>query len=171
MYLGLLYPGAKKRAPETVSTSIATFIQDFALLGGAMALAEPSGLMHPYWVLTLHGFIWHFILIFMGLHCALSHTGSKKLKGFLSTLPLFLVCALIASLINVITHPYGNADMFYISPYYPNEQIVFHEIALALGTLPGNLLYLSAVILGGFICHLLAAVQYVPFFKSLRRYL
>ena len=27
-----------------------------------MALAEPSGLMHPYITLTVHGFLWHFIL-------------------------------------------------------------------------------------------------------------
>ena len=44
--------------------------------------------------------------------------------------------------------------MFYISPYYPNGQIVFHQIALTIGTAAGNLLYLAAMVLGGFICHL-----------------
>lgn len=155
MYLGLLYPVSKKLTSIAVSDTLGTFIQDFAFLGGIMALAEPSGLMHPYWVLTLHGFIWHFILVFMGLYCAISRTGRQRTRDFLYTLPLFLLCALIATLINVVSHPYGNADMFYISPYYPNGQIVFHEIAVTIGTLPGNLLYLAAVILGGFICHLI----------------
>ncbi len=30
----------------------ATFLQDFGLLGGIMALAVPPGLMHPYWTMT-----------------------------------------------------------------------------------------------------------------------
>ena len=44
--------------------------------------------------------------------------------------------------------------MFYISPYYPNEQIVFHRIALGIGITAGNLIYLTGVALGGFLCHL-----------------
>lgn len=154
MYLGLSYPVLKKLSLETAAMSTATFIQDYAVLGGFMALAEPSGLLHPYWVLTLHGLIWHFILIFMGVYCALSNTSSRKPEGFLSTLPLFLGCSLTATFINIASHPFGNADMFYISPYYPNGQIVFHQISLVIGTFPGNLLYLASVILGGFICHL-----------------
>ena len=104
-----------------------------------MALAEPSGLMHPYLVLTLHGFIWHFILIFIGLYCAFTGKGGRSLSDFGDTLPLLCGCAAVATLINVASHPYGNADMFYISPYYPNGQVVFHEIALTIGTVPGNI--------------------------------
>ena len=50
----------------------ATFLQDFGLLGGIMALAVPPGLMHPYWTMTLHGFLWHFILLFLGLLSCMS---------------------------------------------------------------------------------------------------
>lgn len=154
MYLCLLYPVLGRAAPKRYLTAVCTFIQDFALLGGIMALAEPTGLMYPYIVLTLHGFIWHFILIFLGLYCALSGHGSTKAKDFPDTIPLFLGCAAIATFINTASHPYGNADMFYISPYYPNGQIVFHQIALTLGTAPGNLLYLVSAILGGFLLHM-----------------
>ena len=129
-------------------------MQDFALLGGIMALSEPSGLMHPFIVLTLHGFLWHFILIFIGLYSRLAGLGGTKAKEFPGTIPIFLVCAAIATIINIVSHPYGNADMFYISPYYPNGQIVFHEIALTIGTAAGNVLYLLSVILGGFLIHM-----------------
>lgn len=157
MYLCLLLPVLNRFAPRRCSRAVYTFMQDYALLGGIMALAEPSGLMHPYAVLTFHGFIWHFILIFIGLTCALTGEGGRRLKDFADTLPLFLGCAAIATVINVASHPYGNADMFYISPYYPNGQIVFHQIALTIGTAVGNLLYLASVILGGFLIHLGAA--------------
>ena len=153
MYLCLLLPLFKTHAPARWTRAVCTFLQDFALLGGIMALAEPSGLMHPYVVLTLHGFLWHFILIFIGLYCAFTGKSGSRLADFADTLPLFLGCAVIATIINVAAHPYGNADMFYISPYYPNGQIVFHEIALTIGTAPGNLLYLLSVILGGFLFH------------------
>ena len=59
MYICLAAP--LLRSEQTLRRA-ATFLQDFGLLGGIMALAVPPGLMHPYWTMTLHGFIWHFIL-------------------------------------------------------------------------------------------------------------
>ena len=154
MYLCLAIPFLRGKRYLRARRAVLTFIQDFALLGGAMALAEPSGLMHPYWALTMHGLCWHFILIFLGLYCALSGEAAREPAGFLSVLPLFIACCVIATLINVAAHPYGDADMFYISPYYPNGQIVFHQIALEIGVTAGNLIYLTGVALGGFLCHL-----------------
>lgn len=154
MYLCLLDPLLRLAPRKRYVKILYTFMQDFALLGGFMALADPSGLMYPYIVLTLHGFIWHFILIFLGLYCALSGKGSTNIRDFPATIPVFLGLALIATFINIAAHPYGNADMFYISPYEPNGQIGFHQIALILGIPAGNLLYLGAAILGGFLVHM-----------------
>ncbi len=157
MYLCLLASLPPIKGRPRLYALLCTFIQDFGLLGGVMALAAPSGLMHPYWTLTLHGFLWHFILIFLGFYCALSRKCLKGPRGFAAVLPLFAFCCLAAEFINVSAHPYGNADMFYISPYYPNRQIVFHQAALKIGIAAGNLLYLAGVALGGFLCHLACA--------------
>lgn len=153
MYLCLLLPLLQTAWHGRIARAFYTFLQDYGLLGGVMALAEPSGLMHPYWTLTLHGFLWHFVLIFLGLFCSMRGLGGKSRRRFLSSLPLFLLCCVIATAVNVLSHPYGNADMFYISPYYPNGQVIFHQIALAAGTLPGNLLYILSIILGAAILH------------------
>lgn len=153
MYLCLSLPLFKGPKMDRAKGRVCTFMQDFAMLGGIMALAEPSGLMHPYLLLTLHGFLWHFMLIFIGLYCAQAGLTGKNRRDFWDVLPMFFICALIATFINVASHPYGNADMFYISPYYPNGQIVFRQIALTIGTTAGNLLYLGSVVLGGFIFH------------------
>ena len=157
MYFCLILPLVPSRDGQRV---LCTFMQDFNLLGGVMALAEPSGLMHPFLVLTLHGFIWHFILIFIGLYCAFAGLGGQSLSEFADTLPFFCGCAAAATFINVASHPYGNADMFYISPYYPNGQVVFHQIALTIGTVPGNILYLLSVVLGGFLFHVM--LRHIP---------
>lgn len=150
MYFCLFLPFVPSMDKKTV---LCTFMQDFNLLGGIMALAEPSGLFHPYWFLTLHGLIWHLLLIYIGLAIAFSRLSDPSLRGFVRTIPLFLACCIIASVINRTAKPLGQADMFYISPYYPSAQIVFHEIALKYGISIGNAVYLMAVCLGGFIFH------------------
>ena len=45
--------------------------------------------------------------------------------------------------------------MFYISPYYPVTQAVFHEISLAAGILPGIAVYLISICVGAALCRLL----------------
>lgn len=152
MYFCLLYPMVKS---EQFKTVLCTFMQNFNLLGGVMALAEPSGLLHPYWFLTLHGLGWHILLIFIGLYIFFSKKADSSVIGYFKTLPLFFICCLIADFINRTAEPAGQADMFYISPYYPSAQIVFHDIAMKLGITAGNLIYLFSICLGGFLLHLL----------------
>ena len=131
----------------------ATFLQDFGLLGGIMALAVPPGLMHPYWTMTLHGFIWHFILLFLGLFCCMAGISGHTRRDYMEILPFFLFCCLTACVINVAAGPTADADMFYISPFHPSSQPVFHEIACAVGIFWGNLLYVLSMIAGGFLMH------------------
>ena len=63
MYLCLLLPFV----PHKYQRIFCTFMYNYNLLGAVMVFIDPSGLMHPYWTLTLHGFIWHILLIFIGL--------------------------------------------------------------------------------------------------------
>lgn len=150
MYLCLCLPAVKKSL--AVRQTVCTYLQDFCLLGGIMALLEPSGLLHPYWVLTLHGLLWHILLIFLGLFCCLSRISGHGKREYAKTLFLLGFFCLIALCINIITK--GQADMFYISPYYPVTQIFFNQISLNYGTLAGILLYLASICLGGFLLHL-----------------
>lgn len=152
IYFCLLLPLLKNRELKVI---VLTFMQDFNLLGGIMALAEPSGLLHPYWFLTLHGLTWHILLIFIGLFIGFSHESDLSLTGYVKTLPLFAVCCSIAAIINVSAKPLGQADMFYISPYYPNNQVVFYDISQRLGIIPGHALYLCSICLGGLLFHLI----------------
>lgn len=155
MYLCLLVPLMRS---ERMLCDAAVFLQDFGLLGGVMALAVPPGLMHPYWTMTMHGFIWHFILLFLGLFCSMSGRAGRRVTDYLLVLPMFFVCCGIAVAINIAAGPDGNADMFYLSPYHLSNQPVFHEISAAIGILPANLLYALAMALGGFLVHELCSV-------------
>ena len=152
MYLCLVFPLIPPGVPRKTAAS---YLQSFGLLGGIMALAEPSGLMHPFWTLTLHGLLWHIFLVFIALFCAALGLAGKTTRDFLCTVPLFFVFCLVATAINVLTG--GKADMFYISPYYPVTQVVFHQISLILGVIPGIGIYLASICVGAFLCSKLSS--------------
>ena len=109
MYLCLVFPLIKKAERRTV---LASFLQDFGVLGAVFALAYPPGLMYPYWTLTLHSFIWHFLLFFIGTFCAVSGLSDRSSSGWRKELPLFFACCAAALAINTAAGPEANADMF-----------------------------------------------------------
>lgn len=150
MYLCILLPLCPK---GRLQNTFCAFLRDFGLLGGVMALLEPSGLMHPYWTLTLHGLLWHLLLIFIGCFAGFSGLCQPSAVPYRHVLSLFFLCSLIASWINLFAA--GKADMFYISPYVPMGQVVFDQIALRYGNLTGIMAYLLSVCVGGWIVHAL----------------
>ena len=145
MYLCLVLPAL---SPGRLRDSVCVYLQSFGFLGGVMALLEPSGLMHPYWTLTLHGLLWHVLLIFIACCCTASGIAGPEASGILPALPLFFLFCLAATAVNILTE--GRADMFYISPYYPITQVVFHQISVAMGIGPGIAVYLAFVCAGAF---------------------
>lgn len=141
-------PGARR--------NIYTFLYDYNLLGALMVFVDPSGLMHPFWTLTIHSFLWHIVIIFAGLLILASGQADVSLKGYCKATALFAASALAAIAINVLAHPFGNADMFYISPYYPTTQFFYSWVAEKIGLWGGNLFYLSTICLGAGILHVTA---------------
>ena len=109
--------------------------------------------MHPYWTMTLHGFLWHFILLFLGLLSCMSGIAGHERRDYMNILPFFFLCCVIACVINIAVGPTADADMFYISPFHPSSQPVFHEIACTAGIFWGNLLYVVSMIAGGLLMH------------------
>lgn len=151
MYLCLILPWVRN---EKIWTALNTFLVDFNLMGALMVFVDPSGIFSSYVTLTLHGILWHLIVIFIGLVSGLTRQAdTDHLKGFLKGLPVFAVSCGAALLINVAAHPYGGAAMFYIDPYTPSVQLVFKDIAARMGIAAGNIVYIFAMILGGFVCH------------------
>lgn len=163
MYLCLAYPFLKTDprqtapSPSPAQRTVATFLQDFGLLGGIMALAVPDGFLHPYWTLTLHGFFWHFILLFLGLYCCLRGLTDPTLRGYRKILPLYLACCLIACTVNAFVqatiYPADYADLFYINCAFPSEQPVFRQISLRFGNIWGHLAYIAASCTGAAMIH------------------
>ena len=152
MYLCLIAPWLKE---GKVQAAMYHFMTTFNLLGGIMAFAEPSGIIHGYWTLTLHAFVWHMMLIFVGLYLIASGRGAKTVKDYLSSVVLFLVLAVIAFVINLLFWDVsgGTIKMFYVGPAI-SPLAVFKDIATNCGWYVNTPIYLVAVSLGAYLIFL-----------------
>ena len=150
MYGAVLLPVLKGRARDTVTVFLCTY----SLLAGTVALLIPADMLRPQILLFAHGFLYHAAMIAVSA-AALRLWKRRGRVPFSPSVLLFLGLAAIAELINVISHRIigdirVEANMFYITPYYPSTQPVVHEIALAWGIVPSILLYLAAITLGSY---------------------
>ena len=131
------------------------FMTTYNLLGGIMAFVEPSGIMHEYWTLTLHAFIWHMLLIFVGAYLIASGRFAKTKKEFRSATVVFLVLAVVAFSINLIfwKASNGSINMFFVGPQN-SSLAVFKQISEKFGWYISTLLYIPTVCLGAFLVFL-----------------
>ena len=132
---------------------LCTFLLDFNMMGAVATFIDPSGIFHPYWTLTLHGVLWHLMLIFVGFVIIFSRKADLTTKGFLRTLPLFAFFCLAAEVLNSILHRFSAANLFYISPWEMSTQLLFGDIDRTLGRPVGILLYILAMIAGAWLIH------------------
>ena len=156
MYLCIIAPLLK---PGKVQQGMYNFMMIYNLLGGFMAFVEPSGITHAYWTLTLHAFIWHLILVFIGLYLAFSDRAGKTMKDYRAASVTFLCLSGLAFCINLIfwKAAEGDINMFFVGPRI-SPLIVFEWIAETFGWYVSTALYLPVVCLGAFLfflpCHL-----------------
>ncbi len=159
MYLALLYGMLRRRTGRRafiIKRALLTFLQDYGFLGGALALIVHEGLMHPgHPLLTAHGFLWHIVMLLTALYIHARGLSDRSSRGFWRTLPIFGIAAVLAELINIALHRYGDCDMFYITPYHLSSQPVFRSIDAVIGRPAGILLYLGCVVLAAFLVHCL----------------
>ena len=149
MYLCIIAPLLK---PGKVQQGMYNFMMIYNLLGGFMAFVEPSGITHAYWTLTLHAFIWHLILVFIGLYLAFSDRAGKTMKDYRAASVTFLCLSGLAFCINLIfwKAAEGDINMFFVGPRI-SPLIVFEWIAETFGWYVSTALYLPVVCLGAFL--------------------
>ncbi len=141
--------------PGKVRDAMLDFMLAFNLMSGFVAFTEPSGLTHEYWTLTLHAFIWHMMLVFVGLYIGISGRAAKKLKHYVRAVIVFLILAVIAFLINLAFFDVSNGtiNMFYVGPAI-SPIIVFKSIATKYGWYVNTPIYLACLCLAAFLFYL-----------------
>lgn len=120
------------------------FMFSVNMVGGFISFLEPSGLNHPWLFLTMHAYVWHLTLIFLGLYLYFSKRACTNKFGYVKAIITLVVFIAIAQLLNVTIKKPG-FNMFYISPYVQSPLAVFSMFWQKLGWLPNMLLYILAI--------------------------
>ncbi len=117
-----------------LKNSIYDFMLSYNLMGGLMALIEPSGIVHGYWTLTLHAFVWHISLIFLGMYLWASNRAARKVSDFKYSVILYIVLSAVAFCINLVcwNAAEGDINMFFVGPRI-SPLLVFEDIATKFG--------------------------------------
>ncbi len=164
MYLAVLFPFVSEKTRRT----FASFQSSYTLIAAICALAYPQDMLRIQVLLTLHGFLYHGLMIILTVlslrYMILSGCHIR------SSVYLFILCACIAEAINFLGHKYihdpsGWPNMFYITPYIHTTQPVFSLLSVRIGIIPTVLVYLSCIS----ICARLLLVFYCRKY-SLHRY-
>ncbi len=157
MYLCVLLPFVRT---DSLRRFFLTFLMTFGLIGGFFAFFDTSGMHYPVSLLTAHSYLWHVLLVIIGIkasrHPFLEHTFAE----YLGALSIYLFCCMAATALNIALFPCGVINLFYISPLYKMNQLVFRDIAEAFGNRFAIASYIFATALGAYLVFLASSIFY-----------
>ncbi|MBO5701542.1 MAG: YwaF family protein [Clostridia bacterium] len=129
--------------PENTFTRISkTFIATFGLMGGVASYIAPGTMCREWLELTLHSFIWHLVLIFLGFYVFFSNIEELGKRDFAGAVLMYFSLCIIAFAINLIciNAPGADVNMFYIGPK-PSNLPVCREITARFGVAANSIVY------------------------------
>ena len=141
--------------PGKIQNGMYAFMTTFNLLGGIMAFIEPSGIVHDHLTLTLHAFLWHLSLVFIGAYLLFSGRGAKTMGDYWGAVATFVALCVLAFIINVSLWEVsgGDINMFFVGPRN-SSLVVFKQISEKFGWYVSTALYIPTVCLGAYIIFL-----------------
>jgi len=149
MYMCIIAPLLPK---GKVQNAMYDFMLAFNLMGGFISFFEPSGLVHEYWTLTLHAFVWHMMLVFIGLYLGFSRRAGRRLSDYKGAVLIFAVLNVVAFCIDLALWNVseGTVNMFYVGPRI-SPIIVFKDIATKFGWYINTPIYMLCLCLAAFL--------------------
>ncbi len=137
--LGLLPEG---RFAQTARIFIATY----GLMGGVASYIAPGTMCRNILELTLHSFLWHLCLIFLGCFVLFSKNCKFDKRDFFAALLLYFSLCAAALTINIlcINAPGADVNMFYIGPK-PSTLPLCRDITARYGVAVNSVLYICAL--------------------------
>ncbi len=156
MYLCILLPLFHGK----IQNAMITFLYSFSLPGAMLALFFPEDMLRSWWTMTIHGFFWHAMLVYIAFVVLFSEQMDYSDCSFKHAAILYVLLAAIAFSLNIALRPlavYGaRPNLFYLSPYEKSGQFFFSEIAERFGIQAELVLYVLLYILLAYVFHLIA---------------
>lgn len=154
MYICLIIPFVKNKKVEE---GMYNFMVSYNLLGAFVTFFEPSSLLRPYLLMMLHGFLWHGILMFLGIYIALSGRCLKNKKDFITSTKVYVILCSIALTLNVFLKNVtkGTMNAFYLGPSV-SPVIIFRDISERFGWFANLLVFVSTMTFGAYLVYMFA---------------
>jgi len=142
--------------PGKFQRAMYSFMVLYNLLGGAIAFAEPSGLLHGHLFLTIHSCVWHMLLVFVCLFLCLSKRGGTQKTDYIPATLTFVALCAVAFVLNCIVQLGldGDMNMFFVGPGN-SPIIVFKQFSEWFGWYINTPIYMFAVCLGAYMLFVL----------------
>ncbi len=134
--------------------SLLAFFSDYTLLSGVIVFLDTTGMHYGYIPLTLHSFLWHFLLIVLGLFAG-TRKRDRGTRSFFGATAVYLMCCILAEVFNLCFDRFDIINMFYINPHYYMGQLGFRELLRFLPNQAVIGLYILATVFGALLFHLL----------------
>ncbi len=151
MYLSMI-AGVLK--PGRLQDALQNYIGTFGFAAGFIAFVEPSGLTQAYWPQTLHSFVWHILLVFLGVYLSFSGRVGRKRGDFKPAFFVYLSLCAVALVLDFAFYNVSNGtmNMFFIGPA-GSSLIVFSDISKLLGWYVNTPLFIGCMTLGAFLVY------------------
>ena len=153
MYLSLFCAFCKN---QKINAWLYEFMFSVNMFGGIMAFIEPSGINHGYLTLTLHAYIWHALLIFLGIYLYLSKRVCMDIASYKKGIISYYVACIVAQAFNIIFK--GKVNCFYISPFVQSPLAVFKSIYASCGWLVNMLLLMLGITIASAVIYFIGYV-------------
>ena len=158
MYLSIFCAFCKN---DKINSWLYEFMFAINMFGGLMAFIEPSGVNHPYLTLTLHAYVWHASLVFIGVYLYASGRACLAKFGYFKAVAVYLISCGVAQSFNLIFK--NKVNCFYISPYVRSPLAVFKDFYANYGWLTNMVLLMLALIIAS------AIIYYIGYYFRTRK--
>lgn len=117
-------------------------------------------------ILTLHSYLWHILLILIGIVAGAAyireeHSKTLSIRHLRDGTCIYLICCVIAAVLNHLFESRGDINMFYINPDYGMVQVGFSALVPYIGNGAAIITYIMVTILGANILfHIWRGISY-----------
>ncbi len=130
-------------AGERLRRALLGFLASYGFMGGFVSYFAPGTMCRPYLLITVHSFLWHMLLIFVGAYAGLSMR--PRLRDFWAPSVIYVSLAGVAFAINcLLVDKFPHVNMFYVGPH-DSPIIICRDICARYGWQVNTLLYTLAL--------------------------
>ena len=128
------------------SRILKTFIATYGLMGGAASYIAPGTMCREWLELTVHSFIWHLILIFLGFYVFFANIEELGKRDFAGAVLMYFALCAVALVINLlcVNASGGDVNMFYIGPK-PSVLPICRDICARFGIAVNSMIYTASL--------------------------